>query len=76
MAFRRYIVRNRDNKAWLTHIYIEGGTKIYRFIPDAGEAKVFDTLHEAQKAAEGCFGRVQVLKVGRDGIAYGEDVEK
>ena len=37
---------------------------------------MFDTLHEAQKAAEGCFGRVQVLKVGREGVAYGEDVEK
>lgn len=76
MAFRRYIVRNRDNEAWLTHIYVEGGMKIYRFLPDAREAKVFDTLRDAQKVAEGCRGRVQVLKVGRDSVAYGEDVEK
>ena len=76
MAYRRYIVRNRDNEAWLTHIYAENGTKIYRFLPDPMEARIFDTAHEARKAAEGCFGRVQLLKVRRDGTAYGEDVKK
>ena len=76
MAFRRYIVRERDNNAWLTHIYAEGKERIYRFVPDAREAKIFDTIHEARKVAEGCYGRVQVMKVGKDGTAYGEDVEK
>ena len=76
MAYRRYIVRNRDNEAWLTHIYADGKEKIYRFLPDAKEAKVFDTVREARKAAEGCFGRVQVMRIRRDGTAYGEDVKK
>ena len=76
MAYRKYIVRNRDNNAWLTHIYADGKEKVYRFVPDAREAKVFDTLHEARKTAEGCFGRVQVMRIRKDGTAYGEDVEK
>lgn len=75
MGFRNYIIRNGSEDAWLTHIYIENGAKIYRYMPDAGIAMKIDTIHEARKIAEECHGRVQILKMNRNGEAYGEDVK-
>ena len=75
MAFRRYIVRNGSEEAWLTNISIDKGVVIYRYMPDAGIAMKIDTIHEARKIAEECHGRVQILKMNRNGEAYGEDVK-
>lgn len=76
MGFWKYIVRNRDEEAWLVNIYTEKGLRTYRYMPDAGMAMQFDTIHEARKTAEKCRGRVQFLRRGSDGRMYGEDVEK
>ena len=74
MAYRKYIIRNRSEEAWLTDISIDKGTKIYRYMPDAGKAMIIETMHEAQRIAYECRGRVQRLRMDRNGRAYGEDV--
>ena len=74
MGFRKYIIRNGGEEAWLTHIYLQGGQKVYRYMPDAGMAMQFATAHEARKIAEECRGRVQILRMRKDGEPYGEDV--
>lgn len=76
MAFRKYIIRNGAEAAWMTHIYSDGGAKVYRYLPDVGMAMTFDTLHEARRIAAACRGRVQVLRMSRSGEPYGEDVDK
>lgn len=75
MAFRRYIIRNRDNEAWLTHIYADGKEKVYRYMPDIGMAMQIETLTEARRIAKACRGRVQMLRRNRSGEPYGEDVK-
>lgn len=76
MAFRKYIIRNRDNEAWLAGI---GGTtaeKVYRYVPEIAKAIVYETLTEAQRIAKACRGRVQVLKMSKGRKAYAEDLKE
>lgn len=72
MGFRKYIIRNRDEDAWLVNVYIDKGTKTYRFLPDVGLAKQYETKTEADRVAAGCRGRVQVLKIDTKGNYYAE----
>lgn len=76
MGFRKYIVRNRDNEAWLTHVYIGREGKVYQYMPDAGMAMQFETLHDVRRMAKECHGRAQVLKMTRKGEIYTEDIGK
>ena len=73
MSFRKYIIRNGRDDAWLTNIYEHNDERICTFKPDPAEALVYETLHEARKVAALARGRVQVLKCGADGKLYGED---
>ena len=63
MGFRKYIIRNRDEEAWLVNIFIDKGIKTYRYMPDAGMAIQYETKTEADKVAAACRGRVQILKM-------------
>lgn len=72
MGFRKYVIRNRDEDAWLVNIYIEKGTRTYRYMPDAGMAMQFETKLEAENLAKACRGRVQILKMDRSGNYYAE----
>lgn len=74
MGFRKYIIRNGGEEAWLTHIFLHGGQKVWQYLPDARKAITFETVHEARKYAKECRGRVQILRMGRDGKGYGEDI--
>lgn len=76
MAFRKYIIRNGSEEAWLTNISVDSGVKIYRYMPDAGMAMIVETIHEARKIAKECRGRVQILRRDKSGRPYGEDVGK
>lgn len=72
MGFRKYIIRNRDEEAWLVNIFIDKGIKTYRYMPDAGMAIQYETKTEADKVATACRGRVQILKMDRSGNYYAE----
>lgn len=74
MAFRKYIIRNGSEDAWLTNIYSAGKDTTYTYLPDIGMAMIFETLHEARKTARACRGRVQALRRDRAGNPYGEDL--
>lgn len=76
MGFRKYIIRNGSEEAWLTNIGTDKGRKVYRYMPDAGMAMIIETLHEARKIAKECRGRVQILRRDKSGQLYGEDVGK
>ena len=75
MAFRKYIIRNRDHAAWLKDVTHEKGETVYTFGKDPAKARIYDTIAEARKMAEACRGRVQVLKMDRKHQAYAEDVK-
>ena len=73
MGFRKYIIRNRDEEAWLVNIFIDKGIKTYRYMPDAGMAIKYETKTEADKVAAACRGQVQILKMDRSGNYYAGD---
>lgn len=75
MAFRKYIIRNGKEKAWLTNIYQSGKDTTYTYMPDIGMAMTFPTLHEARKIAKSCRGQVQALRMDKTGQPYGEDLQ-
>ena len=72
MGFRKYIIRNRDEDAWLINIYADKAGNVYRYMPDAGMAMQFETKTEATRIAKECRGRVQILKMDRKGNYYAE----
>ena len=76
MAYRKYIIRNRDHEAWLTGIGGVTAEKVYRYLPDLAEAVVYETLTEARRIAKACRGRVQVLKMSKERKAYAEDLKE
>ncbi len=75
MAFRKYIIRNGKEPAWLVNIYQAGKDTTYSYLPDIGMALIFETLHEARKVAKACRGRVQALRMDKAGQPYGEDLK-
>lgn len=75
MGFRKYIVRNGSESAWLVNIYQSGKDTTYSYMPDIGMAMIFETLHEARKIAKACRGQVQTLRMDRAGQPYGEDLQ-
>ena len=74
MSFRKYIVRNGSEDAWLIHIFMDKDRKVYQYMPDAGMAIRYETMHEAKKIAKACRGKVQILRMDKDGNAFGEDI--
>ena len=75
MSYRLYVIRNRDNMAWLTQVYQEKGLRTFRYLPDISRAMRYDSLHEAQKMAKECRGKIQILRMTRGGKAYAEDMK-
>lgn len=75
MTQMKYIIRNRDNAAWLTQIQTEGKQRTYRYLPNVAQAKIYGTRREAEAMAEQCRGLVQILKYKKAGFAYAEDIK-
>ena len=75
MAQQKFIIRNRDCAAWLTQIQTEGNQRIFRYLPNVAQAKVYNTMREARAMAEQCRGRVQIMKHKKAGVAYAEDIK-
>ena len=76
MAYRKYIIRNRDHEAWLMGIGVAGADKVYTYRTNLAEAIVYETLMEARRVAKACRGRVQVLKMSKGRKAYAEDLKE
>ena len=75
MAFRKYIIRNGGEQAWLIRICQNGRDTTYCYMPDISMAMIFQTLHEARKIAKACRGQVQALRMNKAGQLYGEDLK-
>lgn len=75
MAFRKYIIRNGAEQAWLIRICQTGKDTTYTYMPDISMAMIFQTLHEARKIAKACRGQVQALRIDKAGQPYGEDLK-
>ena len=75
MKFREYIIRNRDNEAWLIQVIAgKGSERIYQYKPDLKAAMRFKTLSDARRMARDCRGRVQAVRYDKDRNEYAEDV--
>lgn len=76
MGFRMFIIRHEKENAWLTQILADGKEKVYRYMPDIGMAKKYETITEASMIANACRGRVQMFKMDKKGQPYAEDIKK
>lgn len=69
---RKYVIRNRDEEAWLANVSIEKGLKTFHFLPNAGKAIQYETKMAAEWVAKECKGKVQILRKDRNGKYYSE----